>query len=126
MRRITRGSRNARVLSRVTRFANAIVVLYPALPHAPTLPLLVLRTPAQEPRLQLLDAERHHDTDHAQHEERHHHVRGVERAERLDDEVTEATAGLAADELADDHPDQGERDGGRERREGPGKRRGND
>src|SRR5256886_2256277 len=73
-----------------------------------------------------LDPERHHDADHAGREEAHHNVGGVQRAERLDDEVAEAPARLAAQELADDDADQRERDGRRERGEGPGGCRGHD
>ena len=66
----------------------------------------MLGAPAQESRLHLLDAEGHDDPDRAQGQERDHHVGGVEGAEGLDDEIAEAAARLAADELADDDADR--------------------
>ena len=51
------------------------------------LTLPVLGAPSQEPRLQLLDPQRHHGADRAQHEKGHHHVRGIEGAARLDGEA---------------------------------------
>jgi len=54
------------------------------------LTLPVLGAPSQEPRLQLLDPQRHHDADRAQHEKGHHHVRGIEGAARMDGEVAHA------------------------------------
>lgn len=56
------------------------------------LALLVLGAPAEEAHLDLPDAQCHYDADGAQHEERHHHVGGIERAERLDDEITQPPA----------------------------------
>src|SRR5512139_1826162 len=53
---------------------------------------LVLRPPAEQARLDLLDAEGHDDADDAEGEQRHHHVRRVEGAEGLDDQVAEAAA----------------------------------
>jgi len=66
------------------------------------LALLVLGAPAEEAHLDLADTEGHHDADQSQDDEGDHHVRGVQRAQRLDDEVAQSPARLAADELADD------------------------
>src|SRR2546422_1339028 len=86
----------------------------------------VLGPPAQQPALHLLDAQRHHDADRAEGDERDHHVRRVERAERLGDEVAEAAPRLAAQQLAHHHADQRERDRRREGGERPRQRRGDD
>src|SRR6185503_7381999 len=89
-----------------------------------TLP--IFRTPPQQPPLELLDAERHHDADHAEGNERDHHIGGVQRSERLDDQVAETTARLATQELPDHYADQRERNRWGEGREGPGQGRRND
>src|SRR4029450_11599050 len=90
------------------------------------LALLVFGTPSEETHLDLADAEGHHDADGPEDEEGHHHVGGIERAQRLDDEVAEPASRLPADELPDDHPDEGEGDGRGEGGEGPGKGGGHD